>query len=724
MSLADTLPATGLADPAPRPASGRPAGTRWLGRPFAYATCAPILSVLGSGTMLLAPRLLGPVDFGSFSLLSSLFQVLGKGDLGLSQMADRELAARQGRRGAALAESIVRARWVVGLATLLSLAPCLCLAAWWTAALPPLDVALVLFAGTAAMVANGPVSIHRAKARIWEFTASALALQAGLTAPRLLGLIAGGTTGCFAAMALWFGALALVLVLPALRLAGRTSVLPLVLAGLPMFAFSWGWLLYLQANRWISAALSAPADFGLFAFAANLAFIVIALLGTVAQVRYPTILARVAVGRKGDAAGLIEREASLLGIALSAAVACAIPILPPAIDLVFPGYQATTGATMILAVSCVPLGIACWFVPILVALSPSPASDAVRTLAGGFAVLAAGMAAGNALGGIEGQAWGCVVGSLGLLAGVAASFRRLGMLGTGRSLRLAGLAAASVTALCALVASALPVRAGDVAVMGPPAGWTVAFEDRFERLSLWDAGFGTWQPSYRSGARSNADNRESQYYVDPRPGRDAPVLQRLAPFRAGPEGLVISARPIPQVDSRSAAGQAYASGMLTTAMSFRFTYGYAEIEARVPKGKGTWPAFWLLPAAGGWPPEIDVMEVLGDATDGYWATLHLGAAGNHREIQERVKATDLSKGFHAYAVQWTAAEIAWFLDGRRVFAVPTPAALHEPMYLLVNLAVGGTWPGPPDAGTPFPAEMAVRRIRVLTQPATAMGSAR
>ncbi len=106
------------------------------------------------------------------------------------------------------------------------------------------------------------------------------------------------------------------------------------------------------------------------------------------------------------------------------------------------------------------------------------------------------------------------------------------------------------------------------------------------------------------------------------------------------------------------------------------------------------------------------MEVLGDDPNGFWATIHSRAGGTHTEVQGRVMAGDLSQGFHTYGVRWTAETIDWFLDGRRVFSAPTSADLHGPMYLLVNLAVGGKWPGSPDAATPFPAEFAIRRITV------------
>lgn len=256
----------------------------------------------------------------------------------------------------------------------------------------------------------------------------------------------------------------------------------------------------------------------------------------------------------------------------------------------------------------------------------------------------------------------------------------------------------------------------------PPEGWRLAFQDKFESLNLWDRTGGTWQPTYPSGARTNAANRERQYYVDPREGRDAPALREPSPFRIDANGLAIVARTIPSGVQPPFPGAAYLSGILTSARSFSFRYGYTEIEAKVPRGKGLWPGFWMLPVGGGWPPEIDVLEVLGGDTDGYWATLHSGARRPDEEIQGRVRAADLSRDFHTYGMLWKADEISWYLDGRKVFSAPTPSDFHVPMYLLIQLAVaGGGWAGAPTKDTPFPSEFRIRRVSVHLPPEATPG---
>lgn len=156
--------------------------------------------------------------------------------------------------------------------------------------------------------------------------------------------------------------------------------------------------------------------------------------------------------------------------------------------------------------------------------------------------------------------------------------------------------------------------------------------------------------------------------------------------------------------------------MLTTAGRFSFTYGRVEICARMPSGKGLWPAFWLLPADKTWPPEIDVFEVLGHDTRRLHVTAHssLNIPAGARSAQKGTElvTADLSDNFHVYGITWTKDNLVWSLDDQIVFSTPTPPDMHKPMYLLVNLAVGGSWPGSPDASTHLPANLLVDWIQV------------
>jgi hypothetical protein len=183
---------------------------RWLGHPSAYAVGILIVSGLSVGTSIMAPRFLGPAAFGTFSLLTSLFQYATKTDLGLSQLADRKLTVENSAETDCAAK-ILRSRFIIGSIVVGLIVPIAMWVAWITETLPAAATGLAIAAGGAFMIANGPVTVFRATSKIWEFTTTALLLHAGLTAPRLAGLVVGGVTGCFAALALWYGALAVLL---------------------------------------------------------------------------------------------------------------------------------------------------------------------------------------------------------------------------------------------------------------------------------------------------------------------------------------------------------------------------------------------------------------------------------------------------------------------------------------------------------------------------------
>jgi beta-glucanase (GH16 family)/O-antigen/teichoic acid export membrane protein len=683
---------------------------RWLGHPSAYAVGILIVSGLSVGTTIMAPRFLGPAAFGTFTLLTSLFQYATKTDLGLSQLADRKLTVENSAE-TDCAANILRSRFIIGSIVLGLIVPIAMWVAWITATLPAAATGLAIAAGGAFMIANGPVTVFRATSKIWEFTTTALLLHAGLTAPRLAGLVFGGVTGCFAALALWYGALAGLLTRSATPAAASPApLLPMLRLALPLFAFNACWEIYLSANRWISASLSSAEDLGLFAFGANLALTGIGMLATFAQVRYPKILAQIAKHSPGASSSLVEREMLLLCLVLSGGVALAIIATWPMIELVFPRFVKAAPVTRALVVSCVPLSVVASILPIVIALSRRPWADATRIFLPAFVILLGAMIWADRASGIAGQAWACTAAGLALITGLVALMCRLGILKRWAAIRVLFFQAAAVTGLTWLTIAVAPAAAETI----PPPDWELSFSDEFKSLRLWGStSSGIWEPHFPNGGRTHGN--ELQYYVDSRLRRDAPAIAGLAPFSVDKGGLVIRARPIPILDHKFAENLSYASGLLTTYRSFSFTYGYAEMRARIPKGKGLWPAFWLLPVDKTWPPEIDVMEALDQNTHEFYATVHTRASGKHTEVSNKVETPDLSDGYHVYAVKWTAEEIAWYFDGRRVAATSTPADMQKPMYLLVNLAVGG-WAQSPDTSTVFPAEFRIDRIRVFRPP--------
>lgn len=237
--------------------------------------------------------------------------------------------------------------------------------------------------------------------------------------------------------------------------------------------------------------------------------------------------------------------------------------------------------------------------------------------------------------------------------------------------------------------------------------WTPTFAELFDDPS---AVTDRWNSRYHWGGRTLGSNGELQYFAD-----DAtPVVAAYpdaAPFRCEAGKLVITARPSP--DPELTEGLPYVSGLITSYGRFTQMHGYFEIRARLPSGKGLWPAFWLLPAGGEWPPEIDVFECLGHDCRTYVASAHWQDGREKRSISHAVSAgRDLSSGFHSFGVLWERDRIAWYLDGVEVHRwTDPPEQFNRPMYLLAGLMVGGHWPGAPDAGTRLPAELVIESIK-------------
>lgn len=249
------------------------------------------------------------------------------------------------------------------------------------------------------------------------------------------------------------------------------------------------------------------------------------------------------------------------------------------------------------------------------------------------------------------------------------------------------------------------LSAGDFLFDFSPSNLTMTFDDEFNSLSLDTAGTGagTWKTSFPFGpangsgslaGRTLPANGELEVYVDSNyagdPTRSTTSLG-LNPFSVSNGVLSITATKLSATESSKLWGYDYASGLLTTEKSFAQTYGYFEIKADLPTQKGMWPAFWLLPTSKTWPPEIDIMESVSQ---------NFASGGeidpNSRDAF-RTFFPDGLTGMHRYGLLWTEQTITWYVDGRAVGSVPTPASMHQPMYLLVNMAAGGDWPGSPES---------------------------
>lgn len=254
----------------------------------------------------------------------------------------------------------------------------------------------------------------------------------------------------------------------------------------------------------------------------------------------------------------------------------------------------------------------------------------------------------------------------------------------------------------------------------------LTFADEFDTLSLWSGKNGTWSTTWwyrekwdKPGAKSTfGDVPDQQWYIDHR----FKATERVKPWRVNNGILTIEAARTDPAIAKYVDDFPYTSGFINSYNSFSQQYGYFEIKAKLPAGKGLWPAFWLLPKDGSWPPEIDVLEVLGHDTTTLYSTVHTKATGKHEKDGVTVKTPDLSAGFHRYGVDWQKDRISFYFDGRKTGEVATPPDLHKPMYMIVNLTVGGGWSGPPNDSTPFPARIEVDYIRAYEAlPAAAVG---
>jgi beta-glucanase (GH16 family) len=171
----------------------------------------------------------------------------------------------------------------------------------------------------------------------------------------------------------------------------------------------------------------------------------------------------------------------------------------------------------------------------------------------------------------------------------------------------------------------------------------------------------------------------------------------------------------------------YTSARLNTASTFSQQYGRFEARIQIPEGQGVWPAFWLLGeniGTVGWPScgEIDIMENIGSTPDTTYGTTHGPGPGNYpgAGLSGAFNAgTPMGNDFHVYATEWNASAVQFFVDGSLYWTV-TPAQLpagaswvwDQPFFILLNFAVGGNWPGSPNATSSFPQEMVIDYVRV------------
>jgi beta-glucanase (GH16 family) len=263
-----------------------------------------------------------------------------------------------------------------------------------------------------------------------------------------------------------------------------------------------------------------------------------------------------------------------------------------------------------------------------------------------------------------------------------------------------------------------------------PASYRLVFGDDFDDPDLTRInenatggrpGAPAWRSRYRHERRT-AINQEKQIYMDPQFAGTARQPLRVQPFAIRDGILQIRAeRADPVAVSPFVWNRAYTSGCITSELTHWQTYGYFEMRARLPRGKGFWPAFWLLPKRATWPPEVDVFEASGTRPYGI----------KHGAVEKPRSATtpggmwieqiiDISDGFHIYGMEWSRDNIVYFIDGKKSFEYG-PHTIHEDMYLLANLALGShdpNWIPDPDPTTPFPGLYEIDYIRAYQRGAS------
>ena len=267
--------------------------------------------------------------------------------------------------------------------------------------------------------------------------------------------------------------------------------------------------------------------------------------------------------------------------------------------------------------------------------------------------------------------------------------------------------------------------------------WKLVWRDEFDADTVdpakWDFDIGNGFYDYRNHAWVPGwGNEELQYYT--RDPANVFVKDSVLHIRALKESLH---------------GCGYTSARLKTRQRdgtplFTQQYGKFEFRARVPHGKGLWPALWMLPqddTYGNWAAsgEIDVMEILGEQPGKVLSSIHFGSSFPNRELVTHT--LDLPNGgtvadWHVYAVEWEPGAIRWSLDGvvwatqdfwwscsktrdglglvaaKAADLNPWPAPFDQPFYLVMNVAVGGNFPGAPNPTTSFPADLQVDYVRV------------
>ena len=265
------------------------------------------------------------------------------------------------------------------------------------------------------------------------------------------------------------------------------------------------------------------------------------------------------------------------------------------------------------------------------------------------------------------------------------------------------------TCLLLLVTYGAPARAQCVEIENCKLVWSDEFDGTEVDTTKWSFQLGDGAEEGLSGWGNN----ELQWYTE----ENATVSDGI---------LTITAR-----EESVAPGSSYTSARLRSLGKGDWTYGRMEMRAKMPLGKGFWPAFWMLSTDweyGGWASsgEIDIVEYVGSEPEKVFGTIHYGGDWPNNVYSGtpyRLSSGGFDEGFHVYAIEWEEGEIRWYMDDVHYATRtnwystggPFPAPFDKRFHFLLNLAVGGNLPGNPDSSTPFPAEFAIDYVRVYQE---------
>jgi len=246
--------------------------------------------------------------------------------------------------------------------------------------------------------------------------------------------------------------------------------------------------------------------------------------------------------------------------------------------------------------------------------------------------------------------------------------------------------------------------------LAPPAGYRLVWADEFDRDGPPDPT--KWQHDTVRN-REGWYNNERQYYAGPE-GRNAWVQDGR---------LRITARHEAPEKAPDWGGQRYTSARLLTRGQADWTYGFFEIRAKMPCGRGTWPAIWTLGSGGRWPHdgELDILEHMGREPGRVSSAVHVAAGHGGQNTGAAHPLPTACSNFHRYQMHWTPEGVSFGVNGFAFFRYPRldagPRAwpFDKPQFLLLNLAIGGDLGGPVDDSI-FPVAMEVDYVRVYQRP--------